>query len=85
MSDNAEAPAGPDIVEAVTRIIDAIGSEDPVQYAEDYESMTPSELRQLLYGVRRTINYLRDANARLVAENTTLRAELRAARGEEGR
>ena len=31
------------------------------------------------------IEYLRDANARLVAENNTLRAELRAARGEEGR
>ena len=72
MTDNAEAPAGPDIVVRLRALADDLDMWDdlaPIDTARD---------------AAKAIEYLRDANARLIAENNTLRAELRAARGEEG-
>ena len=74
MSENAEAPAGPDIVVRLNALAEELdGSLDDI--------IEVAAMRD----AAKAIEYLRDANARLVAENTTLRAELRAARGEEGR
>jgi hypothetical protein len=80
MTENAEAPAGPDIVPTLTTLVEALDAEDPLQYAEDFGLMPLRDLRRVLDHARRAILYLRDANARLVAENNTLRAELAALR-----
>ena len=75
MTDNAE-PAGPDIV---VRLIEHVDT-----WRRDGKIDAISAVADMLI-VSGAVEYLRDANARLVAENNTLRAELRAARGEEGR
>ena len=71
MTANAEAPAGPDIVVRLN--------------AETNQRHRWRDIADLSRDTVTTIEYLRDANARLIAENNTLRAELRATRGEEGR
>ena len=76
MTDNAEAPAGPDIVVRLNEHVDA--------WRRDAKIDAIGAVADMLLATG-AIEYLRDANARLVAENNTLRAELRAARGEEGR
>ena len=76
MTDNAEAPAGPDIV---VRLIEHVDT-----WRRDGKIDAISAVADMLI-VSGAVEYLRDANARLIAENNTLRAELRAARGEEGR
>ena len=104
MSDNAEAPAGPDIVEWLAAAASTITG---------VSTLAACDAQEKLRAARRSIEYLRDANGRLIAENTTLRmeatrdraeisflkalaaddvtkmnamaAELRAARGEQGR
>ena len=76
MTDNAEAPAGPDIIVRLRKHVDWWYADGEMHCTAASDDMTDAA---------KTIEYLRDANARLIAENNTMRAELRAARGEEGR
>ena len=71
MTENAEAPAGPDIVVRLRQH----AKELAIEY-------TPDECPEItdMINAAKAIDYLRDANGRLVAENNTLRAELAALR-----
>ena len=71
MTDTAEAPAGPDIV---GRLLNH-AKELAIEY-------TREELPEIgdMEEAATTIESLRDANASLIAENNTLRAELAALR-----